>query len=1153
MANGRIVIEAVLDDTQLKNGLSGFSGMGGNKFGQKGIQSMTSGTKGLTKSFLGAQLAATAITKGLSMITSGAGAMVDELNSSNLAWQTFEGNMRMIGKSESEIAKVTGSLQKFAQDTIYSSSEMASTYAQMTAIGAENAEQLVKGLGGIASSSDEPASAMKRLSLQMVQALSKPTMKWEDFRFMLEAAPAGMAQVAEHMGMSLEELVVAIQNGEISSEKFADAVAKVGTNEHFTELATKYKSTGQAIDGLTETIANKLRPMWQKVDGLGIKTIEKLIDWIDKIDMKPLEKLFDGMINFYQGMKDHAFNMMKTLWSYKDTVLEFSKMLYDTFVYGKKRILDFLDPMIKGWRDINKHVSTFVGSLGGVFKRLRQGDWKGAWNMLRIHSLISFDMIKTSWNHAISSMKDNIFELANVSSWNELGETIADNLTTFFRNGKAKVINIGQTVRDWVFKSVGATSWEGVSKIVLDKIADGFEKGLTATINFGSKLKDWLFKTLEIQSFGELGALINTKIMDAMWSRVEILGGVVSFLQNWLFDRIGAESWSDVGLLIGEKIAEAIRFLPEYATDFSNYMQNWLLEKFNAVDFDHIGFKFGKLVQNGLKIGFDLIVGFFRMDQTIGQALWDMFVNIDWYGITFKTVQLAVGVVKGLFDGMGRAISQFFGDGSLKDKLWNAISHIFDEDTGVMAKIDQLDDVIIQALKGAIDGLLKSVTGLTMDEIKQELVSKFESLKDIAVEITFEGVLDSIKTAVSSLASSALEYIDEKLGGIPSKINEIIQSITNPLGNGLKSGAGAFGGAGAPGRGGKGGSSGGGSIQSPFANIDFTGDINRLVTQMAVGSAQIQAQNMNMFNGLNTTAQTGWSGLLTTFGLGGQNTVASANNTTTGVLTASQGVLGASTFFNTMTNEAVNSMLGLATGANSHAQSAKEGVTQNASSMNATTLAQFMLMNSSTVAQMVMMAAATLIQATAIKNAVVNTMKSMQTNVIATVNAMSSGIVSALQRASYGARSAGYNTGMGFYGGLASTAGSIYALASSIASNVAATMRRALSIHSPSRVLAEIGRFTGQGFAVGMEGEIGNIERTARLMAESSIPKLATVNPNVGMGLTGAYGISNVSTTINRNASLNIGTFVNNDNETDVKRLMRQMSWIEEQAELGGM
>ena len=70
---------------------------------------------------------------------------------------------------------------------------------------------------------------------------AKPTVAWEDFRFMLEQTPAGIAAVAKEMGMSAKELTALVKDGQLETEAFFDAIAKVGTNDAFTKLATEYK------------------------------------------------------------------------------------------------------------------------------------------------------------------------------------------------------------------------------------------------------------------------------------------------------------------------------------------------------------------------------------------------------------------------------------------------------------------------------------------------------------------------------------------------------------------------------------------------------------------------------------------------------------------------------------------------------------------------------------------------------------------------------------------------------------------------------------------------------------------------------------------------------------------------------------------------
>ncbi len=196
--------------------------------------------------------------KAFSVISGGIGNMVSEMGNASAAWKTFQGNMSMNGKPQAEIADIQSSLQKFAADTVYSASDMASTFAQLAAVGTKNTEKLVKGFGGLAAAAENPQQAMKTLSQQATQMAAKPKVAWEDFKLMLEQTLAGMSQVAKAMGKTTQQLISDIQAGKVKTEDFLDTIAEVGTSDAFMKMATQYKTVGQAMDGLSETASNKL-------------------------------------------------------------------------------------------------------------------------------------------------------------------------------------------------------------------------------------------------------------------------------------------------------------------------------------------------------------------------------------------------------------------------------------------------------------------------------------------------------------------------------------------------------------------------------------------------------------------------------------------------------------------------------------------------------------------------------------------------------------------------------------------------------------------------------------------------------------------------------------------------------------------------------
>lgn len=266
----------------------------GFEAGMKAAQKSTLSLGKVLKSGIGFGAMVAVGNKAVSVVTSGLSEIVGGLNESSAAWKTFEGNMSMNGHSKKEIASTRKELQKFAEQTIYSSSDMASTYAQLDAVGTKSTTKLVKGFGGLAAAAENPQQAMKTLSQQATQMAAKPKIQWEDFKLMVEQTPAGIAAVAKTMGRSTQQLIKDVQDGKVKTEDFFAAIAKTGTNKQFTKLATEYKTVGQAMDGLTETAANKLQPAFDKVSSIAIKGVSDVTNLLDNVDGNKIASKIGG-------------------------------------------------------------------------------------------------------------------------------------------------------------------------------------------------------------------------------------------------------------------------------------------------------------------------------------------------------------------------------------------------------------------------------------------------------------------------------------------------------------------------------------------------------------------------------------------------------------------------------------------------------------------------------------------------------------------------------------------------------------------------------------------------------------------------------------------------------------------------------------------
>ena len=361
MADGSVTIKVDMDGSNAQSGISKLKSMFG------GLESTGQKVGSVFKSVLGANLIGSALSSGVGAITGGIREMASELNSSQKAWKTFEGNLQAFGRSSEEIKAAKTEMQDFATKTIYSASDMANTYSQLDAVGVKNVGSLVKAFGGLAASAENPAQAMKSLSTQATQMASKPKVAWMDFKIMMEQAPAGMAAVAKEMGMSTADLVKAVQDGKVKTEDFFDAMNKAGNSDAFQKMATEFKTVDQAIDGAKESLSNKLMPAFDKLNSFGIKAVNAISDALDKINF---DSVADKLGAFLEGIDIDGFISTITGAFAKagETVSEFFAVFnkIGVFEYISDTIRDIGVTAMSVFSELTSHINRFDNLTEGV-------------------------------------------------------------------------------------------------------------------------------------------------------------------------------------------------------------------------------------------------------------------------------------------------------------------------------------------------------------------------------------------------------------------------------------------------------------------------------------------------------------------------------------------------------------------------------------------------------------------------------------------------------------------------------------------------------------------------------------------------------------------------------------------------------------------
>lgn len=614
-----------------------------------------SNNAGIFGGVLKANLVSSAITGGLNLLKSGIqnvvsaiGSLSGDLSESSKAWQTFETNAST-KHSQSEIQAVKKELQDFATATIYSSSDMASTYSQLDAVGVASAQNLVKAFGGLAAASADPAQAMSTLSQQATQMAAKPKVAWEDFKLMLEQSPAGMAAVASEMGISVQDLITNIQSGTVSTTDFFNAVEKAGTSDKFTKMATEYKTIDQAMDGLRETAVNKLQPAFDMISQVGINAISGISDSLDGVN---IDGLATAMLPAFQALADVASNFVQQAIAWAQTA--------DWESIGKS-IADTITNVVNGMSSFDW--SGFFSTIGDGIGLFVDGlSWiTGNIDVIgTLAGVIGTVAVAVGVLNTVMAIQSAIM-MANPTTWIILGIVAAI----------AALILI---IKNWgTITETIATVWETVKNAVVNILANIYAKFV------------YIFHTI-------LNNPVVQLIVDYVTTEFNIMKNLITGIWNGIKD-IAAGAWELIKnivlgpvLLLCDLVTGNFTKLKEDASKIFSNLGNALSTIWNGIKGiassiwtaikEHIGNTVGSMV-NGVKFAIQKIPGIFS----------DIFGRVRNFVTSLPGEALRWGrdIINGIADGIKGAIGKVTGAvKGVADKI-RSFLHFSEPDDGPLS------------------------------------------------------------------------------------------------------------------------------------------------------------------------------------------------------------------------------------------------------------------------------------------------------------------------------------------------------------------------------------------------------------------------------------------------------------------------------------
>lgn len=734
-----------------------------------------------------------------------------ELSASSATWKTFTGNMENLGKSKSEIASVKKELQDFATQTIYSASDMATTYSQLEAVGIKSSNKLVKGFGGLAAAAENPKQAMKTLSQQATQMAAKPTVQWMDFKLMLEQTPAGMAAVAKTMGLTTSELVKNVQDGTVKTQEFFDAVAKTGTNETFGKMATEYKTVGQAMDGLSETLVTKLQPAFDKLSGVGIKAVEGIIGKLEKFDFdKLVSSVSTGatkVIEYFnkiweslkKGLKGFDMTGFKKVF---ETIASVAKVAFGVILAVLPTVVEWVGKLATFFSKVVTAIQPFLPILIPIFTA-----WaafmiklKGISTVIRMFNTFKtvISGVATTFKILTSIMAANPFVLivgaivglvaAFIYFWNT-----SEKFRDFWIDLWEKIKEVVKSAVDWI-----KDAWSGISEW-FSNLWSGIKETATKTWNAikeapGKAAEAIKNKWTDTKQFfvdlwtGVKEAASNTwaKIVETIAPYITNIKNTFAPLIEWFsnlwanIQTVAASAWE----IIKSVVMAPILFLIDIITgNFDQLKQDmamiWQTISENALlIFTTIKDTIANLITALLDVATNLWTNFKNATVQNWNNLKESAVNIwtgikDWFSNTISNIvsnakqswqnfkQGTVDIFNAMINWIKSAWSNF------KTWLANLITSTVDAAKNAW---QNLKDNTVQIFNNIVDGARKAWESLKqgVSDMIDKVVSWFDKIKDINLWEAGKKIMSSLFDGLKEKWSKVQNFV----GGIGDWIRE---------------------------------------------------------------------------------------------------------------------------------------------------------------------------------------------------------------------------------------------------------------------------------------------------------------------------------------------------------------------------------------------
>lgn len=419
----------------------------------------------------------------VSTLTGGMGELISETTQTSDAMDKFNSTMSGAGFGKAEIKEAGSSMKKYADDTVYDTQTVMNTTAQLAANGIQNYGELTEASGNMNAQFGGTADTFQSVAMVMTQTAGAGKLTTENWNQLADAIPGASGVLQEAMkknGAYTGNFRDAMEQGQISSDEFNQAVTQLGMNDGAVKAAKSTSTFEGAIGSMQANIVTKMNEV---VETIGKDTITDAIQTMANGIVKALSAIVKVLV--FVSQHATAFKVLATailVFATAVKVAQVAQALFNVTLMANPIFLVitaivalvaglvvFFTQTKKGQEIWKSFISALVAMWQGLVKSLTS-----IWNSISTAATTIFNAVKdgisTAFN-AVATVIGNVWDTIT-STLTSVWDGIVNIATTVFNTIKNVIILVFMGIQAiiqgiWiVITSMLSVVWNGIVALV---------------------------------------------------------------------------------------------------------------------------------------------------------------------------------------------------------------------------------------------------------------------------------------------------------------------------------------------------------------------------------------------------------------------------------------------------------------------------------------------------------------------------------------------------------------------------------------------------------------------------------------------------------------------------------------------------------------